>query len=68
MRSFDVKSVPKKESAASESLLGRNEKIRCRAYELYLEHNRGDGYDVEDWLEAEAEINVQEAAANASAA
>lgn len=32
------------------------EQIRRRAYELYEERGRGDGHDVEDWLEAEAEI------------
>jgi hypothetical protein len=32
------------------------EEIRIRAYELYEARNRGDGHDVEDWLEAEAEI------------
>jgi hypothetical protein len=34
----------------------REEQIRTRAYELYEARNRGDGHDVEDWLEAEAEI------------
>jgi hypothetical protein len=30
--------------------------IRRRAYELYEARGRGDGHDVEDWLEAEVEI------------
>jgi hypothetical protein len=30
--------------------------IRTRAYELYEARGREDGHDVEDWLEAEAEI------------
>jgi len=30
--------------------------IRLRAYELFEEHGREDGHDVEDWLEAEAEL------------
>ena len=30
--------------------------IRERAFELYEARGRGDGHDVEDWLEAEAEI------------
>ncbi len=34
----------------------REEQIRTRAYELYEARNRGEGHDVEDWLEAEAEI------------
>jgi hypothetical protein len=35
---------------------GADEQIRRRAYELYEARARGDGHDVEDWLEAEAEI------------
>jgi len=34
----------------------REVQIRTRAYELYEARNRGDGHDLEDWLEAEAEI------------
>ena len=32
------------------------EQIRRRAYELYEARGRGDGHDLEDWLEAQAEI------------
>ncbi len=32
------------------------ERVRTRAYELYEARGREDGHDVEDWLEAEAEI------------
>ena len=32
------------------------ENVRTRAYELYEARNREEGHDVEDWLEAEAEI------------
>jgi hypothetical protein len=32
------------------------EQIRIRAYELYEDRGREDGHDMEDWLEAEAEI------------
>jgi Protein of unknown function (DUF2934) len=35
----------------------REEQIRMRAYELYEARGGEDGLDVEDWLEAEAEIN-----------
>lgn len=34
----------------------REERIRDRAYELYEARGRGDGHDMEDWLEAEEEI------------
>jgi uncharacterized protein (DUF2132 family) len=30
--------------------------IRHRAYELYLQRGMAHGYDVDDWLQAEAEI------------
>ena len=32
------------------------EQIRRRAYELYEARGRGNGHDLDDWLEAEAEI------------
>lgn len=43
----------------------RDELIRIRAYERYEARGRGDGHDLEDWLEAEAEITgrAEEAAA-----
>ena len=34
----------------------REEQIRVRAYELYVARGSEDGHDMEDWLEAEAEI------------
>jgi hypothetical protein len=33
------------------------QRIRERAYQLYEQRGRLDGYDVADWLQAEAEIN-----------
>lgn len=32
------------------------EVIRQRAHQLYEERQRGDGHDLEDWLDAEAEL------------
>ncbi len=32
------------------------EQIARRAYELYLWRGREDGHDLDDWLQAEAEI------------
>ena len=32
-----------------------NEQIRRRAYELYVEHGRQPGDDVQNWLQAERE-------------
>ncbi len=33
--------------------------IRSRAYELYEERGRQDGFDQEDWFQAEAEVVAQ---------
>lgn len=41
------------------------EQIRIRAYELFEERGGAHGYDVEDWLRAEAEI-TQKAKATAA--
>ena len=35
----------------------REDQIRARAYEIYLERNGEPGNPVEDWLQAEAELN-----------
>lgn len=40
----------------TEMNVNREERVRMRAYELYVQRNRGDGHDVEDWLDAEAEL------------
>ena len=32
------------------------EQIEKRAYEIYLGRGRGQGHDVEDWLQAEREL------------
>jgi hypothetical protein len=34
----------------------REEQIRVRAYELYVARGGEDGHDIDDWLQAEAEI------------
>ena len=34
-----------------------NSEIARRAYDLYLARGCEDGYDVEDWLQAERELN-----------
>ena len=45
-------------TAAEVSAQSNNEEeIRRRAYELYEARGRGDGHDLEDWLEAEDETN-----------
>ena len=32
------------------------EEIRCRAYEIYLERREQPGCDLDDWLQAEREL------------
>jgi hypothetical protein len=34
--------------------------IRARAYEIYEQHNRMEGHDLENWLQAEAELTGTE--------
>jgi len=46
---------------ATESTGEIQEQIRRRAYELYEERGRGDGHDLEDWLQAESEVTQQKA-------
>ena len=36
----------------------REDKIRRRAHEIYLERGREPGYDVEDWFQAERELTT----------
>jgi len=36
----------------------RDQKIRNRAYEIYLQRGAQSGYAVEDWLQAERELTT----------
>jgi hypothetical protein len=36
----------------------REQEIRNRAYEIYLQRRAQPGYEVEDWLQAERELNA----------
>ena len=38
--------------------LERDQKIRSRAYECYLERGQEAGHDLEDWLQPEREIDA----------
>lgn len=38
--------------------LERDQKIRSRVYERYLERGQQAGHDLEDWLQAEREIDA----------
>jgi len=43
----------------------REDKIRHRAYELYVERGGEPGRDIEDWLQAERELTDKSNAAGA---
>jgi Protein of unknown function (DUF2934) len=47
-----VSSAPEKQVSAE-----LEEQIRCRAYELYEQRGSADGYELEDWLQAEADVS-----------
>jgi Protein of unknown function (DUF2934) len=40
--------------------LTREEKIRRRAYEIYLDRGGEPGHDLEDWLQAERELRTDQ--------
>jgi hypothetical protein len=42
---------------AAQETRSTDTEIARRAYDLYLARGREDGHDVEDWLEAERELN-----------
>ena len=37
----------------------RDEQIRCRAYEIYLEYGQQAGRDLDNWLQAERELKTR---------
>jgi hypothetical protein len=47
---------------------GHEEAVRRMAYLLYVERGRVDGYEVEDWLRAEALVSQQATASGPAAA
>jgi DUF2934 family protein len=44
-------------------LIPMEQQIQQRAYELYEQRGRTDGYDLDDWLRAESEIKGRQAKA-----
>jgi len=43
--------------------LTREDKIRGRAYEIYVERGGEPGYELEDWLQAERELTTDKSKA-----
>jgi hypothetical protein len=50
---------PPQPASDPDSFQRMNELIRLRAYELYERRGRGDGFEAQDWLQAEEEIMEQ---------
>jgi hypothetical protein len=44
---------------ASKARVVTHDDIARRAYTIYVNRNREDGHDVEDWLQAERELEEQ---------
>ena len=53
-------------SAANPVEMETEDTIRRRAYELYEERGRGDGHELQDWVDAEAEVLRSRDAAKAA--
>ena len=49
-------SITKRTTGRTAAEANSEQQIRLRAYELYEARGCCDGHDLEDWLEAEAEI------------
>lgn len=60
-RTTTIPPVLKTLKQTTESTIGLQDQIRCRAYELYEQRGRGDGHDLDDWLRAESEVTRKRA-------
>ena len=52
--------------AQAQSAPDLEEKLRQRAYELYEARGREAGHDVDDWLQAEAELSAAKSSTEAA--
>jgi len=61
-KGVDIERTSAKEPASTSSVaadpVSLEEKIRARAYEIYLERGSLDGSSLDDWLSAEAQIHA----------
>jgi len=55
--------VPRTKPSGTELIGNEEEEIRQRAYKLYEERGRVDGYALKDWLQAEKEFIERDVAA-----
>jgi outer membrane protein TolC len=51
-----MKSIETESFSESLVALDLEQQIRNRAYQLYEKRGKVDGFDVDDWLDAEAEV------------
>ena len=59
-----VSSVPIKTDLQETDGSGKlQDQIRARAYQLYEQRGRDDGHNLDDWLQAEAELSQAQKAA-----
>jgi uncharacterized protein len=49
----------KRVSTMPHSSVARQEKVRCRAYQIYEQRGSEDGHELDDWLQAESEMVPQ---------
>ena len=57
----ELHAIPSQEAETAETSSGRlarDEKIRRRAYEIYRERGEQPGRELDDWLQAERELEV----------
>jgi hypothetical protein len=55
----DLHAIPSQETGTGEISItngARTEEIRRRAYEIYLQRGERPGHDLDDWLQAECEL------------
>ncbi len=57
------KKEAKQSPGIGEKRLPTEDEIRTRAYEIYCDRNGGPGSEVNDWLQAEIELNKGNATA-----
>jgi len=57
LASTPIRTDPRKQETSGDTL----EQIRLRAYELFEQRGREHGHELDDWLQAEAEITQQSA-------
>jgi hypothetical protein len=59
MKTRPTSPTPPSSITRAESTPELLERIRVRAYELFEQRGRHEGHEVEDWLQAEAEVLQQ---------